>query len=104
MSAYRRFFDSDAQNGRNVTVKNLAQDYCNTIRQVKMLYHYFDKKVDFSSKWNVLLTDYFKGMIKKVQPGFSYGTFFKLYMESSPETKKKFCKGLKNSLIRRQKK
>lgn len=104
MSAYRRFFDTDAQNGRNVTVQNLAQDYCNTIRQVKMLYHYFDKKVDFSQKWNVLLTDYFKGMLKRVQPGFSWGTFLKLYFGSSPETKKKFRAGLMRSLVRRRRK
>ncbi len=103
MSAYRRFFGDDAQNGRNVTVRSLAQDYCNTIRQVKMLYGYFDKQVDFSKKWNTLLTDYFKGMVKKVQPGFSWRVFFRLYVQSSRETKKRFRKGLYESLARRGK-
>lgn len=102
MSAYRRFFDDSAQNGRNVTVQNLAQDYCNTIRQVKMLYEYLEGKADFSKKWNTLLTDYFKGMMKRVQPGFSLGTFLKLYRESCPETKKKFRAGLCASLTRRR--
>lgn len=104
MSAYRRFFDDSAQNGRNVTVKNLAQDYCNTMRQVKMLYEYFEGKADFSKKWNTLLSDYFKGMIKRVQPGFSVGTFLKLYFESSQETKKRFMNGLVENLVRRRKK
>lgn len=103
MSAYRRFFDEDAKNGRNVTVRNLAEDYCNTIRQVTMLYEYFEKKVDFSKKWNTLLTDYFKGMIKKVQPGFSWGVFLKLYCGGSPETKRRFRNGLCESLTRRRK-
>lgn len=102
MSAYRRFFDESATNGRNVTVQNLAEDYCNTIRQVKMLYEHLEKKADFSEKWNTLLTDYFKGMVKRVQPGFQWSTFFQLYAESSPETKKKFRAGLRESLMRRQ--
>lgn len=101
MSAYRRFFDADAQNGRNVTVRNLAEDYCNTIRQVKMLYEYFGGNVDFSKKWNNLLSDYFKGMLKRVQPGFSWKMFWRLYLESSPETRKRFREGLKESLTRR---
>lgn len=102
MSAYRRFFDDDAKIYRNVTVRNLAEDYCNTIRQVKMLYEYLEKKADFSPKWNTLLTDYFKGMVKRVQPGFSWKVFGRLYFESSPETKKKFRAGLWQSLTGRR--
>lgn len=102
MSAYRRFFDQDATNGRNVTTHNLAEDYCNTIRQVKTLYEYFGERVDFSKKWNTLLMNYFKGMLKHVQHGFSWRTFLKLYFESSRETKKRFNSELKENLIRRR--
>ena len=68
MSAYRRFFDTDATNGRNVTNSNLELDLFTKAHHVEMLNRYFKGQIDYSKQWSNIIYDYIKNYFKAGKP------------------------------------
>lgn len=98
MSAYRRFFDQDATNGRNVTTLDLPLDYYNTAKQLEIIDEYLGGIVDLSPKWSAILNSYFKGMLKERRTrAYRVGTFCGMYLRSSSATKQAFLRRVRSS-------
>ena len=89
MSAYRRFFDSDATNGRNVTNSNLPQDLFDKCHHVEVLDTYFKGKIDYSEQWCTYVFDYLKGCFKHKEEGYTFCKLLYLYRHADYRTKKK---------------
>lgn len=103
MSAYRRFFDADAQNGRNVTSSNLEQDLFEKAHHVEMLNKYFRGQVDYSLQWSDIIYDYIKNYFKVGKP-YSLKRIWYLYQHADMKTKcmirREFSNSFKRKIIR----
>lgn len=104
MSSYRRFFDENAINGRNVTTENLAQDYYNTARQLQLLDEYFTGRVDYSIMRHRLVYGYLKGLLQGSDHRYRWKVFNEMYRDSNQKTKKMIRVSLIHSILRKFKK
>ncbi|MCR4651079.1 MAG: glycosyltransferase [Lachnospiraceae bacterium] len=100
MSAYRRFFDENATNGRNLTNANMELDLFTKANHVYMLNEYFDGAIDYSGQWSDIIWDYGKRAFKRV-PGFRLGRFCKMYRNADGRTKKLVRRMIRESFSRR---
>ncbi|MBP5414510.1 MAG: glycosyltransferase [Lachnospiraceae bacterium] len=100
MSAYRRFFDADAENGRNVTNANMEQDLFEKAHHVKALNDYFKGRIDYSHQWSNIIWDYGKRAITGAK-GYSMKRFMFMFKNSDKKTKKIIRNEFINSLKRK---
>lgn len=100
MSAYRRFFNADATNGRNVTNANLALDLYTKAHHVEMLDQYFEGRIDYSRQWSDIIYSYQKNLMKH-EEGYSWSDLWYMYKHSNRKTRKNVRDELKGSIIRR---
>lgn len=100
MSAYRVIIQEGATNARSVGGKDLAYDIYNLSEQLYRLYHYFEKQIDYSTRWSNLLWRYFKGMMARKDKRYKLGDWLKMYRRSSKKSQKIFCQELKKSIMR----
>lgn len=100
MSAYRRFFDPDATNGRNVTNRNLELDLYTKAHHIESLYHYFQGRIDYSEQWSDIVYDYFKHLMKREKP-YSLKHFSHLYFAADHKTRKMLRRFMMESLKRK---
>lgn len=103
MSAYRRFFNEDAQNGRNLTNSNLELDLYTKAAHVEALHHYFAGRIDYSKQWSNIIYDYLKRVMKEGKP-YTKSRFFYMYRHADKKTKKIIRKEFAGSLLRKIKK
>jgi len=89
MSAYRLVIEENAANVRSVCSKDLAKDYENTANHLHTLYYYFEKEVDYSAKWSWLVIGYLQGFLKREDKRYRFPVLWKMYFNSSKETKKR---------------
>ena len=87
MSAYRRFFDDDATNGRNQTNQNMELDLFTKAHHVEMLNQYFEGRIDYSRQWSNMIFDYAKRLFKKEKP-YTWNRFFHMYRHANRRTRK----------------
>lgn len=97
MSAYRRFFNKDAQNGRNVTNSNLELDLYTKAHHVEMLHGHFEGRIDYSKQWSDILLDYFRRMIRR-KPPYTLKRFWHMYSHADKITKKKVRQEILHSI------
>lgn len=88
MSAYRRFFDPDAQNGRNLTNSNMPQDLFDKSHHVEVLNAYFEGRIDYSSQWCDYVYGYLKGCFTHREEGYRFRKFLYLYQHADKKVKK----------------
>ena len=86
MSAYRRFFDKDAQNGRNLTNSNMEMDLFTKAHHVEALNSYFKGRIDYSEQWTDILFDYLKRLLKREKP-YRFSRFWHMYRHADKRTK-----------------
>lgn len=98
MSAYRRFFDADAKNGRNLTNSNLELDLFTKAHHVEALYHYFKGRIDYSEQWSDIVYDYFKHLMKR-EKNYNFKHFFHMYFAADKKTKSLLRKNMSASLM-----
>ena len=99
MSSYRRFFDSDAQNGRNITNANLEKDLFTKAHHVEALNTYFNGSIDYSLQWSEIIYSYLKRLLKK-EKGYKWKRFLHMYFNSDKRTRRKIQCELVASLKR----
>ena len=103
MSAYRRFFDSDAKNGRNLTNSNLELDLFTKAHHVEALNRYFKGQIDYSLQWSDIIYDYIKNYCKEGKP-YTLKKIVYLYQHADKKTRglirKEFCKSIKRKVVR----
>lgn len=87
MSAYRRFFDSDATNGRYLTNANMELDLFQKAHHVEALNEYFEGRIDYSKQWSDMIWDYGKRALGKVE-GFRLSRFRYMYRHADRKTRK----------------
>jgi len=102
MSAYRRFFETDAQNGRNLTNSNLELDLFTKAHHVEMLNRYFKGRIDYSKQWSDIIYDYIKNYVKEKKP-YTVRKIFYLYRHADKRTRKRICKEFGDSIKRKVK-
>lgn len=100
MSAYRRFFDADATNGRNVTNSNLELDLFTKAHHVEMLNQYFEGRIDYSRQWSDIIHMYFARLIRRMKP-YKISRFLHMYMQADHLTRKKVRSEIYKSIRRR---
>jgi len=100
MSAYRRFFDTDAQNGRNVTNSNLELDLFTKAHHVEMLNHYFKGQIDYSLQWSDIIYSYIKNYFKEKEP-YTLKKILYLYRHADKRTRKRIRKEFGDSIKRK---
>lgn len=100
MSSYRRFFDADAKNGRNLTNSNLELDLFTKAHHVEALYHYFEGRIDYSDQWSDIVYDYFKHLIKR-EKNYSFKHFYDMYFKADKKTKRILRENMYKSVIRK---
>ncbi|MDD6203119.1 MAG: glycosyltransferase family 2 protein [Lachnospiraceae bacterium] len=100
MSAYRRFFDKDAQNGRNLTNSNLELDLYTKAEHVEALHHYFDGRIDYSEQWTDIVYGYLKHLLRG-EHQYSLSRFLHMYQHSSKKTRKNIRKEFCGSIFRK---
>ncbi len=100
MSAYRRFFDADATNGRNVTNNNLELDLFTKAHHVEMLNKYFEGRIDYSKQWSDIIHMYFSRLARRMKP-YSPGRFWYMYIHADGPTRKKVNIEIYKSIRRR---
>lgn len=86
MSAYRRFFDKDAQNGRNLTNSNMEMDLFTKAHHVEVLNAYFKGRIDYSEQWTDILFDYLKRILKREKP-YRFSRFWHMYSHADKRTR-----------------
>lgn len=101
MSAYRRFFDKNAVNGRNIIALDKPASYYDTARQLEVINKYLNGKVDLSPKWSTEIFDYFKALFKREKCGYKFTVFMGMYLRSSKFTKRKVNKKIISSVKRK---
>jgi len=103
MSAYRRFFDEGAQNGRNLTNSNLELDLFMKAHHVEMLNRYFEGKIDYSKQWSGIVYDYIKHYFKDRKP-YSLKRIWYLYWHADRKSRmlvrEEFYKSVKRKLVK----
>lgn len=87
MSAYRRFFDADAQNGRNLTNSNLELDLFTKAHHVEMLNRYFQGQIDYSLQWSEIIYSYIKNYFKTGSP-YTLKKIIYLYRHADKKTQR----------------
>lgn len=102
MSAYRRFFETDAQNGRNLTNSNLELDLFTKAHHVEMLNGYFKGKIDYSKQWSNIIYDYIKNYFKEKKP-YTLSRIFYLYRHADKKTRKRIRNEFWGSIKRKVK-
>ncbi len=100
MSAYRRFFDENATNGRNATNANMEQDLFDKAHHVWMLNEYFKGGIDYSRQWSDMIWDYGKRAMTHVD-GFTLKRFLYMYDHADAKSKKLIRKEFTSSVKRR---
>lgn len=100
MSAYRRFFDDKATNGRNVTNANLELDLFTKAQHVERLNEYFGGAIDYSWQWSDIIMTYAKKALRFTR-GYRFNRLMYMYNHSDRKTKKMVRDLLKESLTRR---
>ena len=100
MSAYRRFFDAEAVNGRNVTNSNLELDLYTKAHHVEMLDQYFDGRIDYSKQWSNIVLMYFRRWIRR-QDTFKWNRLWNMYVHTDKRTKKKIKAEIMQSIMSR---
>lgn len=103
MSAYRRFFDDNATNGRNVTNSNLELDLFTKAHHVEMLNHYFDGRIDYSLQWSDIIYSYIKRFFKDGKP-YTVKRIIYMYRHSDKKTKRLIRSEFFGSITRKVKK
>lgn len=88
MSAYRRFFDEDATNGRYITNTNMELDLFQKAHHVEALNDYFEGRIDYSRQWSDIIWDYGKRALGRVE-GYRMSRFGHMYRKASKKTRKK---------------
>ena len=86
MSAYRRFFDKDASNGRNATNADMELDLYTKAHHVEALNEYFKGRIDYSRQWSDMIWDYGKRVLKRTD-GFRMTRFIHMYKMADKKTK-----------------
>ncbi len=86
MSAYRRFFDKDAVNGRNATNADMELDLFTKAHHVEALNTYFKGRIDYSRQWSDMIWDYGKRVLKGTD-GFRLKRFMHMYRMADKKTK-----------------
>ncbi len=99
MSAYRRFFDDNATNGRNVTNANLELDLFTKAHHIQMLNEYFGGDIDYSEQWCDVIYTYLKSLLKRINI-YTWKNFYHMYHNSSKKTKRMIRKELMDSIKR----
>lgn len=97
MSAYRRFFDKEAKNGRNFTNSNMELDLYTKSHHVESLNRYFAGRIDYSVQWSDILFDYLKRVMKREKP-YKAGRFFHMYFHADKNTRKLVRNELRSSI------
>lgn len=87
MSAYRRFFDATATNGRYLTNSNMEQDLFEKAHHVETLNEYFAGRIDYSKQWTDIVWDYGKRMLGR-NKGYRLSRFAHMYSKADKKTKK----------------
>lgn len=87
MSAYRRFFDKDATNGRNMTNANMEQDLFEKAHHVEALNEYFEGRINYSGQWSDMIWDYGKRALGG-KKGFKLSRFIYMYNHADKKTRK----------------
>lgn len=87
MSAYRRFFDSTATNGRYLTNANMELDLFQKAHHVEMLNEYFGGRIDYSGQWSDMLWDYGKRALGR-KDNFKLSRFLYMYNRADKKTRK----------------
>ena len=100
MSAYRRFFDTDAQNGRNLTNSNLELDLFTKAHHVEMLNGYFKGEIDYSLQWSDIIYSYIKNYFKEREP-YTLKRILYLYRHADKKTRKRIRKEFGDSIKRK---
>lgn len=100
MSAYRRFFDTDAQNGRNLTNSNLELDLFTKAHHVEMLNRHFKGEIDYSLQWSDIVFDYIKNYFKEKEP-YKLSRIFYLYHHADKRTRRRIRKAFGDSIKRK---
>ena len=100
MSAYRRFFDENASNGRNATNANMEQDLFDKAHHVQALNEYFKGRIDYSRQWSDMIWDYGKRAMTHVD-GFTFKRFWHMYNNADKKTKGLVRKEFSSSVKRR---
>lgn len=100
MSAYRRFFDENATNGRNATNANMEQDLFDKSHHVQTLNEYFKGRIDYSRQWSDMIWDYGKRAMTHVD-GFTFRRFWHMYKGADKKTKSLVRKEFSSSVKRR---
>ena len=88
MSAYRRFFDDSATNGRYLTNANMELDLFQKAHHVEALNDYFEGRIDYSRQWSDMIWDYGKRALTRAE-GFKMSRFMHMYRKADKATKKK---------------
>ena len=88
MSAYRRFFDNKATNGRNVTNANMELDLYTKAHHVQALNEYFDGRIDYSRQWSDIIWDYGKRVMNRTD-GYRFSRFMHMYGHADAITRRK---------------
>lgn len=100
MSAYRRFFDTDAKNGRNLTNSNLELDLFTKAHHVEMLNQYFDGQIDYSLQWSNIIYSYIKRYFKEGKP-YAFSRICYMYRHADKKTRRIIRKEFINSIRRK---
>lgn len=87
MSAYRRFFDASATNGRYLTNANMELDLFQKAHHVEALNEYFQGRIDYSGQWSNIIWDYGKRAFGK-QKGFRVSRFLHMYKRADKKTRR----------------
>lgn len=88
MSAYRRFFDDSATNGRYLTNANMELDLFQKAHHVEALNDYFEGRIDYSRQWSDMIWDYGKRALTRAE-GFEMSRFLHMYRKADKATKRK---------------
>lgn len=100
MSAYRVVISEGATNARSVGGKDLALDIYTLSEQLRILYHYFHKRIDYSTRWSNLLWRYFKGIMAHQDKRYHVMTWGKMFLRSNGKSKAIFLRELFKSINR----
>lgn len=100
MSAYRRFFDEEATNGRNVTNSNLELDYFTKAHHVEALNEYFQGRIDYSEQWTDIIYSYLKALMKEKEP-YKFSRFLYMYRHADYKTRKNVRSEFMKSMVRK---
>lgn len=100
MSAYRRFFDENATNGRNVTNANLELDLYTKVQHVERLNKYFEGRIDYSWQWSDIILSYAKKALR-LKKGYYMRRLMHMYRHADSKTRKMVRELLLESLTRR---